>query len=892
MISGNAIDGLSIANVGTSNNVVAGNLIGTTPDGTGSIANGSYGVLIENGASSEIIGGTSPYQRNVISGNAGFGVYITDSGYGTSGNLVEGNYIGTTADGSTALTNQYIGVQIDNGTYANTVGGTATGAGNVISGNSFDGVLITNSGTSNNLVAGNLIGLDSTGLTALPNTEGVQIADQASDNTVGGLVAATIAASVAGARNVISGNTDAGVVIYDQYTSGNIVEGNYVGTDISGTIGVANVNSGIDLGFSDSGNVIGGSVAGAGNVVSGNYNGIQVTQSAGDFIQGNLVGTDDTGTVALGNTQVGIYLESDAGTTVGGSTAGARNVVSGNAQDQFFVVGAVGDVIAGNYIGTDISGTIGFANVFATGIALYDTGTNDNTIGGLTSTPGSGLGNVISGNQGQGILFTLLHPTGNVIAGNLIGLTADGNSALPNNAGITIEAGEDNTIGGTMAGAGNIISGNATEGIRLANNSTTGNVVQGNWIGLDQSGTVAIPNVYIGVEIDSSAGGNTVGGSTAAARNIISGNGDGVDLDGTGADDNLIEGNWIGLDQSGALALPNTNYDLDIVYGADGNTIGGSVSGTGNVISGDSIAGVVIQGSSNLISGNYIGTDTLGRHRRAECRTGIVLEFGANNTIGGPTSDFQNLISGNSNVGVFLSQSTTGNVLAHNWIGTDSTGQAALGNTLGGVLIGNSASGNVIGGGNVISGNGGAGIELSGTGDVMGNSIGGNFIGVDATGGNALPNFPDGIFLAGAVDTTIGGASISDRNVISGNSRDGIYLLNSTGTVILGNYIGTDSNGASAIGNTTDGIYGDAGDADTTIGGTASGSRNVISGNTYDGVDLGGRIGRLLDRGQFRRHRPGGGLRHPEFGFRGRHPGRNRRYRRRADRRLSQRDLG
>src|SRR5439155_21397527 len=158
--------------------------------------------------------------------NTARGVWIEN---GAAGNIIEGNYIGLNAAGTGSLPND-IGVLIEVGpgtilgSHNNTIGGTAAGAGDIISGNTGLGILITGSGTSSNLVQGNKIGLSAAATpAALPNGTGVSIAGGASNNTIGGTTAA--------AANLISGNTSgAGVLITDAMTTGNTVEGNFIGT--------------------------------------------------------------------------------------------------------------------------------------------------------------------------------------------------------------------------------------------------------------------------------------------------------------------------------------------------------------------------------------------------------------------------------------------------------------------------------------------------------------------------------------------------------------------------------------------------------------------------------------------------------------------------------------
>lgn len=154
---------------------------------------------------------------------------VTISGAGATGNVLAGNYIGTNATGTAAQGNTGSGVRIGGGASGNTVGGTIAGAGNVIDGSTHSGVAIYDS--DGNTVAGNTIGLNTGGTAALPNLYGVLISN-GSNNTVGG--------TTPGARNVISGNTNEGVIIAEPAATGNAVQGNYIGTDPTGTAALGN----------------------------------------------------------------------------------------------------------------------------------------------------------------------------------------------------------------------------------------------------------------------------------------------------------------------------------------------------------------------------------------------------------------------------------------------------------------------------------------------------------------------------------------------------------------------------------------------------------------------------------------------------------------------------
>ena len=216
-------------------------------------------------SNNNLVGGTAAADRNIISGNAGDGIFIS----GGNNNQIEGNYIGTDVTGTASLANADEGIEIAGGT-GNIVGGAAAGAGNVISGNGQLGVwLYGNSSltTSGNFVEGNLIGTDATGMAALGNGYGgIEITD-ANANTIGGTTAA--------AGNVISGNSDCGVTLQSS-SSNNLIEGNFIGTAADGVTALGNATAGVWINSSSS-NTIGGTTPGAGNIIANTTAGNGVT---------------------------------------------------------------------------------------------------------------------------------------------------------------------------------------------------------------------------------------------------------------------------------------------------------------------------------------------------------------------------------------------------------------------------------------------------------------------------------------------------------------------------------------------------------------------------------------------------------------------------------------
>jgi parallel beta-helix repeat protein len=263
-----------------------------------------------------------------------------------------------------------------------------------------------------------------------------------------------------------------GIRIEGSASTGNRVVGNYLGTDASGTQDLGNTAAGVYLAGPD--NVVGGATAGERNVISGNESvGVHVAYSSGNRIVGNYVGTDATGTKDLGNYDQGVYISSAPNSTVGGTTAGARNVISGNDDAGVLVFGSAGNKVMGNYVGTDATGTKDLGNA--------DVGVNvtraSSTIGGVTA----GERNVISGNDIDGVY--LVDASGNKVTGNYIGTDKNGTAPLGNTEdGVHISNAPDNVVGGTTAGERNLISGNHGVGVDIEGASATGNRILSNSI--------------------------------------------------------------------------------------------------------------------------------------------------------------------------------------------------------------------------------------------------------------------------------------------------------------------------------------------------------------------------------------------------------------------------
>ena len=419
--------GVTIQLTGANTNTVSGNYIGTDASGSSDLGNRRIGVEIIDGAQGNVVGGDTPEERNVISGNDQYGVTIF--GAGTDGNTVSGNYIGTGATGAQDLGNAQTGIPIAGGAQHNTVGGDTEGERNIISGNGSDGVSIEGSDTTNNTISGNFIGTVVSGTQALGNTrDGVRIQGGAQNNTVGG--------DAEGERNVISGNR-LGVIIGGNNTMSNTVSGNYIGTDVSGSSALSNTLTGLNIASGARNNTVGGQTSGERNVISANnFYGVVIggTGADGNTVSGNYIGTDAGGTQELGNTYDGVLIDGGAqNNTIGGQTAGERNVISASTWSGVHINGAGtdGNTVSQNYIGTDVTGTQDKGNSYD-GVTI-DAGAEDNTVGPH---------NLIAHNDRRGVYVAGSGTTGNTITQDSIhsnggssylgiDLSAGGNDLIP-----------------------------------------------------------------------------------------------------------------------------------------------------------------------------------------------------------------------------------------------------------------------------------------------------------------------------------------------------------------------------------------------------------------------------------------------------------------------------
>ncbi|HEU0010185.1 MAG TPA: HYR domain-containing protein [Verrucomicrobiae bacterium] len=489
------------------------------------ITNNCGGIYVFDSAYNAI-GGYGVSHRNVIFDNdctefASCGISLV--GTATKYNLVVGNFIGISPDGVSGSGNAQGICVVD--AALNTIGGDTIEARNIIA-NSFNngnGILIEGDRAKENRVMGNYIGLDARGSVAQGN-RGNGIYIRGPSNIIGGVVDPHFPPF--SPRNVISGNSQNGVRVDSGLgrADGNVVQGNFIGTDASGLTALGNLLDGISLSGSATNTTIGGLRAGAGNVIAANGgNGVAIATvpGPGNVVQGNFIGTDRDGSIAFGNAKNGVLIAGSANNLIGGDSALAANLISGNLGhgiqniDGNAIPVTTNNLIQGNLIGTDRIGLFELGNL-GSGISI--TNAPRNTIGGT----GPVQANLLSGNAYHGI--EILAPGGTMVKGNFIGIDIFRTSRLANSgSGVRIGVGASNNIIGGL-NTGNVIGGNAGNGVSIQGGH---NQVLGNFIGTDARQTAILGNCLDGVWLGLHSSDNLIGGRLAGLGNVIAFNGNG-----------------------------------------------------------------------------------------------------------------------------------------------------------------------------------------------------------------------------------------------------------------------------------------------------------------------------------------------------------------------------
>jgi hypothetical protein len=558
-ITGFAGDGIRIEGGGF--NRVHGNWLGLDPNS--SLAKGNVGAglrIIESNGNVIGLGPATVLRGNTIVGNA---VGVVVEGEQASGNRILGNWIGTNRHSAPGLGNHSIGVWVvgapgnDIGDFLHVDGIVSSSRGNVISGNQPQnangiGVRISGVAAVGNRVQANLIGLRADGLAGLPNGGTGVLVDGAIDTLVDG--------------NLIAANPT-GIRVDGEDSSGTRITGNWIGLEASGQMTIPGGLYGIWLRRPAE---VGGADVGQGNVVAGqSVAGVYIdgVTASGAIVRGNRIGSDPEGNLGLGN-GYGVRIFSSNDHLIGGSAPGEGNLITASNADNLRLEGGSSRVrIEGNRIGTDLGGTVALSRNGA-GFNVAVQGGSDNRIGGTTTGAGnliSGFGPLEGGNTHGIGLRVWAGAEGNRIEGNRIGTNANGSAAVGNGgAGIwvTVPGFEPSPLQ-SISIAGNRVAGNAGAGVEL--NGVDRVRVHGNEIGMSAADGAPLGNGGSGVRI-SSGSDNWIGGLAEGEGNRIVHSGTSASVLGHGVQvvsgqRNRIIGNRID---------DNNGLGIDLIGGSEG----------------------------------------------------------------------------------------------------------------------------------------------------------------------------------------------------------------------------------------------------------------------------------------------------------------------------------
>ncbi|HEV3343739.1 MAG TPA: right-handed parallel beta-helix repeat-containing protein [Pirellulales bacterium] len=511
-------------------------------------------------------------------------------------------------------------------------------------------------------------------------------------------------------------------------------------------------------------------------------------------IVGNYIGLDTDGTTAAGNRGDGIELIGSSNNTIGGAAAEDRNVISANGQQGILLSLSSNNTITNNDIGTDATGTVALGNA-ANGILVTSfsegnliggevTGGNDPTQDVFVRPPD---GNLISGNSANGVLINN-RATNNQLSGNFIGTDASGNAPLGNHVnGVAIVQANNNSLLGCTIHTNpfvfyNVVSGNGANGLLV--NNANGTTIQANFFGMGANNNTAVGNALNGVVVEGTSSHTTMGGPIPLGNVDAANRQNGIVVSNTAS-------YFTSYNTFCGLAAFSTNPNFG--NGADGMLItstGGNILIRTNVVTENGHDGIELSGAAQgvRVVGNIVGLNTSGFSAMGNVANGVEVDGTAHgDVIGGPQPTFnvipQNAISSNGGNGVAIDGHAHGITVNNSFIGTDITGGQTRGNGGAGVYVGPGTSGNVIGSPlasllTVISANQSDGVDLQGSNR---NTVVGTLIGTDDNGTLPLGNLGDGIRVSNGSHNTIGGVAAPNgprgpRNVIAFNALDGVFV--------------------------------------------------------------------------------------------------------------------
>ena len=493
--------------------------------------------------------------------------------------------------------------------------------------------------------------------------------------------------------NVISGNRGNGIGIYG--ASANRVTMNNIGTSFAGTAAVPNHGNGILVTNRASGNMIGGQATGGnapvsyngstpvfvrppqGNLVSGNRgNGVLVSGGAsGNTLSGNFVGTDPTGTTALGNGQDGVAIVGASGNSLIGTTFLQNpfvfyNVLSGNSGNGLRITNSNDTTVWANFMGLGANNATTVANG---GNGLLVSGTSQRTLVGGPIP----MGNGISGNNRHGI--ELRDSVGSFTSfNNFAGLYAFGGAAPNRLNGIEITATGGNNVFRTC-----LVGGNFGNGIHIGGRAT-GVQIEDTSVGTNSSISAAIPNYGSGILIDGNAHGNAIGGFQPSVETTVHLSGNlryGLEITGN-ARNNRVFNSVIGAALGAPNPIPNGLGGVFVGPGTANTIIGGAQPFMANRVLTNSGTGITVSGSS--------GNQVLGNEIRGNLLDGITLVGATSNTIGAVGA--ANAIVSNGLNGIAVAGNSRGTSIVANSI-ADSGVNGLLLNAATDLLVGGTAAG-------------------------------------------------------------------------------------------------------------------------------------------------------------------------------------------------------
>lgn len=400
--------GIEMSGASSFNNTISGNYIGCNYNATDTLTN-THGIELLSGPHDNIIGGETVADRNIFSGNTHCGIRVVNS----NNNIIKGNFVGLNRTGNGAVKN-YDGVSIEGTSSNNVIGGFTAAARNYVSGNVAYGIPLFGGGCSHNLIVGNFIGTDVTGKISIPNTYGVLCDDGAYNNTVGGYVS--------GAKNLISGNSGYGIFLYNPQTAHDSIIGNIIGLNVDCTAKLPNANGIVIDGpsychFIDS------------NIISGNtQNGIVIHIGGTDsnIIVRNFIGTDFSGVINFGNGFDGVRIaEGPKYNQIG--EVGKGNIIAFNGGSGISVLtdSSKYNRFSENQIFSN--GNIGI-DLYPMGTTVNDAGDSDLGPNNLMNTPVIVSSNYNSSNQTTIVQGTIDHTSDGGNMGIIIELFSGNNS--------------------------------------------------------------------------------------------------------------------------------------------------------------------------------------------------------------------------------------------------------------------------------------------------------------------------------------------------------------------------------------------------------------------------------------------------------------------------------